>query len=52
MGMMCGEGKEWDGIYGVLSCIDEKEIARERDDWQTSQRVIGVIVSDKERENY
>ena len=30
--MMCREGKERDVIYGVLSCIDEKEIARGRDD--------------------
>ena len=52
MGMMCREGKERDVIYGVLSCVDEKEIARGRDDWQTSQRVIWVIVSEKERENY
>lgn len=52
MGMMCREGKERDVIYGVLSCIDEKEIARGRDDWQTTQRVIWVIVSEKERENY
>ena len=33
MGKMCREGKERDVIYGELSCIDEKEIARGRDDW-------------------
>ena len=49
--MMCREGKERNVVYGVLSCVDEKEIARGRDDWQTTQRVMWVIVSEKERES-
>ena len=48
--MWRGKGEGCD--LWCVSCADEKEIARGRDDWQTTQRVIWVIVSEKERENY
>lgn len=49
--MMCREGKERNGVHDVLSCVDKKEIARGRDDWYTTQRVIWALASEKEREH-